>query len=127
MATQVLGEVVNGTVINGLSATAQTGGSTSFSESFGIVNFSSGSFTGAGNAVDIQVGFTPRYVKIVNWTDNITWEWLDGAPSTNALKSIAAGTNTVDATSGITVDLRNVYLTAALAANSSKFSWLAFG
>ena len=88
----------------------------------------SGYFTGTGDAVSIPVGSQVAHVKIVDVTDNIVWEWYRGFPATDALKTVAAGTRTVDATSAIvvTTDLAGnstIALSAALAASASLLTY----
>lgn len=51
----------------------------------------------------ILVGFTPRYVSVVNETDRITFEWYQGMPSGGAVQTVAAGTRTLVGTGGVTV------------------------
>ena len=60
-----------------------------------------GYFTGAGNAVQINLGFMPLHAKVVDVTGVIVWEWMYGFPATDTLKTVTAGTLTVDATSAI--------------------------
>jgi hypothetical protein len=84
----------------------------------------SGYFTGAGNVVDIPVGTEVAAVTITDVTDNIRWDWYRGMAATNTIKTVAAGTRTVDTTSAISVstDLAGnstITLSAALAAASS--------
>lgn len=50
--------------------------------------FKAGSYTGTGAAIDVQLGFTPDYVKIWNETDgDETYEWFSGMTAGHALKS----------------------------------------
>jgi hypothetical protein len=67
----------------------------------GIEEDVSGYFTSAGNAVQVNVGFRPLHIRVVNVTDVIIWEWFYGFPATNALKVVTAGTITVDTGSAI--------------------------
>jgi len=71
----------------------------------GVANFASGFYTGTGDAgvIPIRVGFIPRYVKLVNLTDRISYEWFEGMTNTNVIKTVAAGTITLDANSCILV------------------------
>jgi hypothetical protein len=77
-----------------------------------------GYFTSAGNAVQINCGFAPLQVDLVDVTGVLTWSWQLGLPATNSIKT-ATGATTVDATSAIvvTTDLAGnglVTLSAAL-------------
>ena len=64
----------------------------------GTVTFD-GSITTADSYL-ANVGFTPRYVKFMNITDQIAVEWVEGMTANNCLKSAAAGTNTTETTNG---------------------------
>ena len=84
----------------------------------------SGYFTGVGNVVDIPVGTQVAAVTIVDITDNIRWDWYRGLPATNTVKTVAAGTRTIDTTSAISVSTdfagnSTITLSAALAASGS--------
>ncbi len=62
-----------------------------------------GFFTSStSNAVQINCGFTPLQVDIVDVTGVLTWSWQLGLPATNSIKT-ATGATTVDATSAIVV------------------------
>lgn len=91
-----------------------------------------GSFTGTGAAVVIPVGFYPSHIQVVNWTGVIKWEWMAGAPATDTMKTVTAGTETSDTTSAITVtsdgaggngNVCYVTLSAALAVNAQVISF----
>lgn len=60
-----------------------------------------GYFTSNGNTVQINIGFNPMHIKIMNTTDVIVWEWMYGMAATNTLKTVTAGTTTVDTGSAI--------------------------
>ena len=64
----------------------------------GVVNFASGSFQDTGTilATAIKLGFVPRYVRLENVTDRDGWEWFEGADNGTTLKTVAAGTRTLD-------------------------------
>ena len=71
-----------------------------------------GSFiSSTGNAVQINCGFAPLQVEIVDVTGVLTWGWQLGMPATNSIKTATAAV-TVDATSAIVV-------TSDLAGNGS--------
>ena len=44
----------------------------------------------------ITIGFLPRKVRWVNLTDRIEWEWMTGQANGPTLKTVAAGTRTLD-------------------------------
>jgi hypothetical protein len=62
-----------------------------------------GFFTSStGNAVQINVGFKPCLVEIVDVTGVLTWRWQWGMPATNSIKTATSAT-TIDTGSAITV------------------------
>lgn len=98
----------------------------------GVSNLATGSFTGDGNITDAFTGFRPRLVKLINLTDDITYEWVRGMAATQTLKTIANGTLSTDTTSAIvskgnTDSFRGFEVTAAVAITGKVFSWYAFG
>ena len=44
-------------------------------------------------------GFRPRYIPVTNLTDRIMWEWFEGMTEGHAIKTVAAGTRTLDTAS----------------------------
>jgi hypothetical protein len=50
---------------------------TASSNTSGIANFATGTFTGDGTICEVNLGFKPRYVKLVNLTDRIVNEVTD--------------------------------------------------
>src|SRR3990167_4686606 len=58
--------------------------------------------TGTVAARAFTVGFTPRYVKVVNETDRIQEEWFEGMADAEGLLQIANGTKTLITADGIT-------------------------
>ncbi len=75
----------------------------------------------------LQLGFVPRYFRIVNLTDRITDEWYEGMASASSLHAVAAGTQTLEATNGIAVNAtdKTVTLTAVTMVASKTFYWIA--
>ena len=49
---------------------------------------------------EFLTGFKPKYVKFTNLTDRTTLEWYEGMATNTWLKTIAAGTVTLDTTAG---------------------------
>ena len=74
-----------------------------------VANFASGKVTtDAGAAADttFSLGFKPRYVQWVSQVANTppnTLEWFDPMPALTSIRTVAAGTRTVDA-AGLTVN-----------------------
>lgn len=61
-----------------------------------------GSYTGTGAALNIELGFVPDHVVIVNETDGDTrHEWFSGMTDGHALQSAASGANTKITSNGI--------------------------
>lgn len=61
-----------------------------------------GTITGTGAAINVELGFIPDAVKIVNMSNAAQLEWIRGMGDGKALKSVTAGTQTIAATGGIT-------------------------
>lgn len=66
------------------------------SQTNGISNMATGSFTGGGAAVSAMVGFRPRRIELTNMTDGIQYMWQEGMAAGKVLKTVAAGTVTVE-------------------------------
>ena len=56
-----------------------------------------------GAAQTYKLGYAPRYVQVVNATDRITLEWYAGMASDSAIKTVAAGTRTLETSGGVKV------------------------
>lgn len=54
-------------------------------------------------AASYDVGFRPRYVRVDNVTDRIMLEWYEGMTSAHAVKTLAAGTRSLETSAGVTV------------------------
>jgi hypothetical protein len=61
---------------------------------------------GGAVAVTLTLGFQPRYFRVVNITDRISYEWFEGMTNPGALKQVAAGTGTLETTEAPTVSAR---------------------
>lgn len=102
-----------------VSATNQAGG---------VANFASGSFTSDNTATVVKLGFDARWVKVINSTDNIHWEKLEGMAAANSAKRIADGTGTIDTGSAILInDDGTITISATAVGNSKAISWVAMG
>jgi len=62
----------------------------------GIVNFATGTTTGAAAAVDVTLGFKPKFVKVFNETDAILWEKYAGQADADTAKTTAGTTGAND-------------------------------
>lgn len=54
----------------------------------------------AADYVEINVGFKPKYVKWENVTDRVCGEFYEGMAADSCIKTVAAGTRTLEITSG---------------------------
>ena len=105
------------------------------SNSAGITNMEVGQVvTDAAAAADttFNTGFTPRYVQWVDRTTLTMLEWFEGMAANSAVRTVAAGTRTLDVAAGITVadpatGVRGFTIKAADIPVSSSFSWRAVG
>lgn len=59
-------------------------------------------------AFTLDIGFTPRSVRVINLTSRDEMEWFEGMDDASALKTVAAGTRTLITSNGITVSGTNV-------------------
>jgi len=76
----------------------------------------------------IACGFKPRYIRWLNLTDRIQIEWWEGMTASQNLRTVAAGTRTLDTTaSAVVVDdrgfsiLQDGTLAAILASKTCVF------
>jgi hypothetical protein len=98
------------------------------SKDAGVTNFSSGSFTSDNTACIVSLGFKPRWVKVINSTDVIVWEKIEGMAAANSIKTVTAGTTTVDTGSAILINSDGTFTISATAAGNAKaISWVAMG
>ena len=86
-------------------------------------------WTGSGNVVQIPLGDEPLRVEIVDSTNDIVWVWQRGLPATKTVKTVAAGTTTIDSTSAIVATAQDgtkgnflLSLTAGLNASAAALS-----
>lgn len=62
-----------------------------------------GTYTGTGAAVNIELGWTPDYVKVVNVTDGDEyWEWFAGMTAAHAIYTRSVTDNATTGNAGIT-------------------------
>ena len=64
-----------------------------------VAQFATGTFqdTGTIKKTAIHLGWKPRFVRLINLTDRDGWEWFaDGTANGTTLKTVAAGTRTLD-------------------------------
>ncbi len=54
----------------------------------------------ATDSVVVNLGFTPKYICWENVTDRIKIEWYEGMAANTSIKTVAAGTRTLETTNG---------------------------
>ena len=91
-----------------------------------ILNCISGSFTSDGNATIVTLGFTPRFCKIVNSSDTIVWDKLEGMAAANCVKTTAT-TESIETSSDILFAAGTMTLSATLVGTTKAISWVAMG
>jgi hypothetical protein len=103
------------------------------SDSAGIVNLATGqlaSDAGAAAALTINVGFTPRRIRVIQLSGTgvpNTYEWLEGMPNSTCLLSVAAGTQSISTTLGPVVTDRTFALPAGVLTANGSWAWEAMG
>ena len=99
----------------------------------GVSNLAVGTYTADGTAVDVNCGFKPRYVHLLNLTDRISDEKFFEMLDTQTLMTVAAGTRTLETGSrlvlrdGIEDDFRGFTAAAAASLNGKVYHFVAFG
>lgn len=93
--------------------------------------FTAGSYTddaASPAAATITLGYTPRYFRWENVTDRIGYEWFDGNANGTTLKTVAAGTRTLD-TADVAISVSNGVVTIGAAAilQNKVYRWQANG
>ncbi len=89
--------------------------------------------TGTAAAFTITLGFTPRYVKVVNVDGLCYEEWFEGMAAASAVKTVDSGSNATDivkiTSNGITVSGNTfiVGLDTDINVSSEQISWMAMG
>lgn len=92
--------------------TLNASGIQAYGQSGSIVNLANGGYTGDGSgAINVNVGFTPRWVKVIDFTGVVVWEWVADLPATIAVKTVTGGTTTMDTNSAIVTNGAQVTVT----------------
>lgn len=97
---------------------------TTTARSGGVVNSACGKFTSDNNAATITPGFVPNYVKVINETDAIIWEAINGMSSTKVAKTDTAVAITTNSDIVINSD-GTVTLSSSLCGSSKVIVWYA--
>lgn len=95
----------------------------------GISQRANGSYldsAGTPAAATITLGFTPTYFCWENVTDRIKYEWFEGAANGTTIKTVAAGTRTLDTgDAAISVSGGVVTIGAAAILQNKQNRWIA--
>lgn len=65
----------------------------------GRIVFDATAITAADSTL-VRLGFTPKYVVWENVTDRVKIEWYEGMAANTSIKTVAAGTRTLETTNG---------------------------
>lgn len=92
----------------------------------GIVRGSTGVITSDNTAITLNLGFVPSYFQLINKTDVIIWEKINGMLATETIKVVTAGTTTLDTGSAIVFNTDGtVTISATAAGNAKALVWIA--
>lgn len=59
--------------------------------------------TVAAGVLTVTLGFVPMYVKLINVTDSLQFEWFDGMNQGDYIKTIANGTRSLETGDALTI------------------------
>lgn len=97
----------------------------------GVVNIALGRFFDDGTvaAFTIELGFKPRYVIVSNVDSRDQMEFFEGMADDSGVKTVAAGTRTLDVADAITPNSNGftMGLDTDVVVTSEQISWLAIG
>lgn len=93
--------------------------------SMGIARGSCGKATGDGTALSVTLGFKPKHVIVMSETDLTRWEKFHDQDAANSIKTVAAGTTTLDTTSAVTLVEKGFIVSADAAATGKALKWFA--
>lgn len=94
------------------------------------IEIKTGTVTGTGAAIDIQLGFTPDYFKIANITDGDTIdEWWNGMDAGTSLRTTTAvatlATNGITAYAGDTTHAKGVTIGTSISESAKVLYYMA--
>lgn len=64
--------------------------------------FNTGTVEGTGAAISVNVGFVPRYVKLINVDGDATMEWNESLADGEGFKDLPTGVMALMASGGVT-------------------------
>lgn len=79
-------------------------------------NIATGTVEGTGSAINVECGFQPRAVKVINIDGDAILDWTEDMGADAGYKTVAAGTNALVSSGGITK------YAGSAAANSEGFT-----
>lgn len=92
----------------------------------GIMNAACAAFTSDNAAQTVTLGFVPSHVKVINETDVIIWEKIGNQAAANCIKTVTAGTTTLDTGSAIVINTDGtITLSATLVGNAKAIKLIA--
>lgn len=65
-------------------------------------HFKVGTVEGTGAAINMELGFTPSFVRLINIDGDASLDWMSSMADGEGYKTVAAGANAQIATNGIT-------------------------
>lgn len=92
----------------------------------GIARGCSGGHTGDGTLLTVMLGFKPQHVKLINVTDVVSFEKIDGMAAAATLETAADGTRTIDTSGAITLTDDGFTTAAAVNISAKVFVWAAW-
>ena len=96
------------------------------SQSAGMANVATGSATSDNTGLNVRLGFKPRVIKLINVTDLLTWEWVEGMPAATVLLTTGStGVITANDTGAIVVDDKGFTVSQAGAGNAKSLLFYA--
>ena len=104
------------------------------SDPTGVVSYANGSYlddAATPEAMVIELGFTPRYVMVMNETDRTKTEKFEGQVAANTVKTAVNGDATLATDSAIlfstTAGTNGFTFLKALAIQNKQYRWIALG
>lgn len=96
-------------------------------ESSGVARGCSGGHTGDGSICNVMLGFKPKHVVLVNITDVVRFEKIDGMAANATLEIVAAAATgtTIDTTGAVTLTDTGFTIAAAVNITDKVFVWFA--
>lgn len=82
---------------------------------------------GAAAVTAFSCGFVPRIVRFHNLTDRISDEYFEGMAAASSLRTVAAGTRTLETSLGVTLTTDGFSVPAGTILASKTFAWEAIG